>query len=582
MRGRIPQSFIDELIARVDIVEVIDERVPLKKSGRDFMACCPFHDEKTPSFSVSQTKQFYYCFGCSAHGTVVGFLMDYARMEFTEAIEELAERVGMTIPREAIDVGRESDSRIIYEELEKASTHYRQMLRDKKHSSTAIDYLKDRGVSGKTAVQFGIGFAPPGWDGLLTKLGQSARERAILAQAGLLIDKGTGSFYDRFRNRIIFPIRDRRGRTIGFGARALGDESPKYLNSPETPVFHKGQELYGLYEVRQANRKLVRLFVVEGYMDVVSLAQHGISNAVATLGTAATREHMIKLFRTTPRVVFCFDGDLAGKRAAWRAAETLLPLLKDGWIASFMFLPDGQDPDTIVRANGAGSFLALADKALSLSMFLFEHLLNQTTLDTLDDRARLVELARPLLSSIQAPAFKTLALQQLTKISGLSGSELSRLVEERGRAPRERKKKAPGGRSNPSLVRKAITLLLHSPDLGSSVKDTSRLKALQQPGADLLAELLDQTGSNPTLKTGAIVERFRSHHEGRHLAKLASESAPALDEGLDREFADTIGKLVKMIDDQRFEELAAKARSGVLTFDEEREFGRLVARPTSK
>ena len=252
----------------------------------------------------------------------------------------------------------------------------------------------------------GWGFAPPGWDGLITKLGRSAQECGVLSQAGLLIDKGAGGFYDRFRNRITFPIRDRRGRTIGFGARALGEDTPKYLNSPETPVFHKGHELYGLYEVRQANRNLERLFVVEGYMDVVSLAQFGISNAVATLGTAATSEHMAKLFRTTPRVIFCFDGDEAGKRAAWRAAETLLPLFKDGWLASFMFLPDGQDPDNMVRAQGSEAFLNMAEEGLSLSAFLFEHLLAQTSLETLDDRARLVELARPLLASIQAPGIQ--------------------------------------------------------------------------------------------------------------------------------------------------------------------------------
>ena len=582
MPGRIPQSFIDELIVRVDIVEVIDERVPLKKSGRDFMACCPFHDEKTPSFSVSQTKQFYYCFGCSAHGTVVGFLMDYAHLEFTEAIQELAERAGMEIPREAVETSQRQDSQPIFEILDRAGAHFRRELREHSEAGPAIGYLKGRGLSGETALQFGMGFAPPGWDGLLTKLGQSANDRLILAQAGLLIDKGAGSFYDRFRNRITFPIRDRRGRTIGFGARALGDETPKYLNSPETPVFHKGQELYGLYEVRQSNRNLERLFVVEGYMDVVSLAQFGISNAVATLGTAATSEHMVKLFRTTPRVVFCFDGDDAGKRAAWRAAETLLPLLKDGWLASFMFLPDGQDPDTVVQTHGAEAFLGMAEKTLSLSEFLFEHLLSQTSLQTLDDRARLVELARPLLASIQAPAFKNLAQQQLSQISGLADSELSRLVGERGRTPQISKRKAPRGRSSPSLVRKAITLLLHSPDLGSSVKVASRLKALQQPGAILLAELLDLTRSNPTLKTGAIVERFRSHNEGRHLAKLASESTPALDEGLEREFSDTLEKLEQMVDDQRFEELAAKARAGSLTLEEEREFGRLVTRPTSQ
>ena len=582
MPGRIPQSFIDELIARVDIVEVIDERVPLKKSGRDYMACCPFHDEKTPSFSVSPTKQFYYCFGCSAHGTVVGFLMDYARLEFTEAIEELAERAGMEVPREALESGHRHDTHAIYAILEKASAHYRRELCDNSKAGVAVDYLKGRGLSGETAQHFGMGYAPPGWDGLLSKLGGSAGERALMTQAGLLIDKGAGSFYDRFRNRVTFPIRDRRGRTIGFGARALGDETPKYLNSPETPVFHKGHELYGLYEARQANRTLERLFVVEGYMDVVSLAQFGITNSVATLGTAATAEHMVKLFRTTPRVVFCFDGDEAGKRAAWRAAETLLPLLKDGWLASFIFLPDGQDPDTVVRSEGAEGFLHLANEALSLSAFLFEHLLGQTSLESLDDRARLVELARPLLTSIQAPAFKNLALKQLSQISGLDGSELSRLVGERGRTPTESTRKASRrARGRPSLVRKAITLLLHSPDLGSSVKDTSRLRALDQPGAVLLAELLDLTGSNPTLNTGAIVERFRSHDEGRHLAKLASESAPALDEGLEREFRDAIDKLGKMVDDQRFEELAARARAGTLTLEEEREFGRLVARPTT-
>ena len=582
MPGRIPQSFIDELISRVDIVEVIDERVPLKKAGRDYLARCPFHDEKTPSFSVSPSKQFYYCFGCSAHGTAVGFLMDYAHLDFTEAIEELAERVGMEVPREAPESPQHSDSHAIYEILERASAHFRRELREHERAGAAVDYLRGRGLRGETAQRFGIGYAPPGWDALVSKLGQSVTERAILAQAGLLIDKGAGSFYDRFRSRITFPIRDRRGRTIGFGARALGDETPKYLNSPETPVFHKGQELYGLYEARQANRNLERLFVVEGYMDVVSLAQFGITNAVATLGTAATAEHMVKLFRTTPRVTFCFDGDEAGKRAAWRAAETLLPLLKDGWLAAFMFLRDGHDPDTIVRSKGAEGFLELAGNALSLSTFLFEHLLAQTSLDTLDDRARLVELARPLLASIQAPAFKNLALQQLSQISGLADSELSRLVGERGRVTMERTRKAPTrSRSSPSLVRKAITLLLHSPDLGSSFKDTSRLKTLEQPGAVLLAELLDLTGSNPTLKTGAIVERFRSHPEGRHLAKLASESTPSLDEGLEREFRDTIEKLEQMVDDQRFEELAAKARAGSLTLEEEREFGRLAARPTT-
>ena len=358
----------------------------------------------------------------------------------------------MEVPSETLESSPRPDSQAIYEVLERASAYFRRELRENAGAASAIDYLKGRGLSGETAQQFGMGYAPPGWDGLLTTLGQSARDRALLTQAGLLIDKGGSSFYDRFRSRVTFPIRDRRGRTIGFGARALGDETPKYLNSPETPVFHKGQELYGLYEARQANRNLERLFVVEGYMDVVSLAQFGITNSVATLGTAASAEHMSKLFRTTPRVTFCFDGDQAGKRAAWRAAETLLPLLKDGWLASFMFLEDGQDPDTVVRAEGADGFLTKADKALNLSAFLFEHLLDQTSVETLDDRARLVELARPLLTKIQAPAFKNLALQQLTQISGLEPTELARLVRERGRGPCKSHEKYANPRARQSLL----------------------------------------------------------------------------------------------------------------------------------
>ena len=583
MAGRIPQSFIDELISRVDIVDVIDERVPLKKAGKDYVACCPFHDEKTPSFSVSPSKQFYYCFGCSAHGTVVGFLMDYAHLEFTDAIGELAQRAGLEVPQEAThQPGTSGDSDELYAMLERASGYFRRQLREHSDAGSAVDYLKNRGLSGETAAHFGLGYAPRGWDGLLKTLGPSVAERTVLTRAGLLIDRGGGSLYDRFRNRVMFPILDRRGRVLGFGARALGDDTPKYLNSPETPVFHKGQELYGLYETRQSNRNIERLFVVEGYMDVVSLSQFDINNAVATLGTAASSDQMLKLFRTTPRVIFCFDGDVAGKRAAWRAAETLLPLLKDGWLASFMFLPDGEDPDTVVRSGGAESFMDLADSAVSLSVFLFDHLAAQVDLGSLDGKARLVELARPLLGTLKAPAFQQLALKKLGQLSGLNVVELTRLISERDRVPRGRTSKvAPRGRSSPSLIRKAITLLLHSPDLGSSVEATSGLKALELPGARLLAELLDLTKSNPTLKTGAIVERFRAHDEGRHLAKLASEAAPELDEGLEREFRDTLEKLEKMVEEQRFAELAAKARAGALTNEEEREFRRLVERPTA-
>ena len=580
MAGRIPQSFIDDLIARVDIVDVIDERVPLKRAGRDYTACCPFHEEKTPSFSVSPAKQFYYCFGCGAHGTAVGFLMDYGHMEFVEAIEELARRTGVEIPREVVEYRANDTTQALYDALEQAQVFYSKQLRDHDVAEKAVTYLKTRGLSGETAAQFSLGFAPPGWDTLAKHFGSAPGSNNTLIQAGLLIEKDQGRGYDRFRDRVMFPIRNRRGQVIGFGARALGDENPKYLNSPETPVFHKGQELYGLYEVKQANRHLDKLFVVEGYMDVVSLFQAGITNAVATLGTAATPDHIQRLFRTTPNVVFCFDGDKAGRRAAWRALENLLPAMKDGWIASFMFLPEGEDPDSIAMAHGKQGFMRLADEATNLSTFLFDTLSSQVDLGSLEGRARLIELARPLLASINADAFKNLALQKLGQISGLNAQELAKLVLDGARVPIER----PNGRvrarsnSNPSLVRRAITLLLYRPKMGTLIESTDRLRVLAMPGAELLAEVVELVKTNPTIKTGAIVERFRSHEQGRHLAKLAVEAAPVLDEGLEREFTDAVRKLEQMVDEQRFSQLTAKARAGALSNEEEREFKQLVAR----
>jgi DNA primase len=581
LASRIPQSFIDELVSRVDIVEVIDERVPLKKAGRDYMARCPFHEEKSASFSVSQTKQFYYCFGCAAHGTVIGFLMDYAHLDFTEAIHDLAQRAGMMVPREAATEDERASTVDLYELLERASHFFQKQLRDHTDAATAVTYLKARGLSGETAAQFGVGYAPPGWDSLLKAIGTDVERRQAMVRSGLTIEKGEDAGYDRFRNRVMFPIRDRRGRVIGFGARSLGDDTPKYLNSPETPVFHKGQELYGYFEARKATRQLDSLYVVEGYMDVVALAQFGITNAVATLGTAATADHIGRLFRTTPNVIFCFDGDAAGRRAAWRAAQNLLPLFRDGWLASFMFLPEGEDPDSLVRSRGKSGFEELASQAVGLSTFLFEHLSAEVDLSSLEGRARLFELARPLLTQLtEAPAFANLARQQLQLLSGMDGSELSRLLPQGERAPRRTvARRSSGTRGSLSLVRKAITYLLHHPELGSLIGPTEQLSRLEHAGTALLVSLLELTKSSPTLTTGAIVERFRADDEGRHLAKLVVESTPVLDEGLETEFTDTIGKLEKMVEDQRFDTLAAKAKAGPLSSEEEREFKRLVSRP---
>lgn len=581
MAKRIPQSFIDELVARADVVELIDSFVPLKKAGKDYVACCPFHEEKTPSFSVSQSKQFYYCFGCQAHGTALGFLMDYQGLGFTEAVEELAQRVGMEVPHELDETSSDRDSSSIYEVLNEASTYYARQLREHDEARRAVDYLKGRGVSGDVAAQYHVGFAPAGWDNLLRAIGQSDEKRRLLGAAGLAIERDRGQRYDRFRDRIMFPIHDRRGRVIGFGGRVLDpEESPKYLNSPETQVFHKGQELYGLFEAQKSARKVERLFVVEGYMDVVSLAQFGIANAVATLGTAATSEQMRRLFRVTRDVVFCFDGDAAGRRAAWRALENMLPLMEDGWQALFMFLPDGEDPDSLVRSQGQEGFQALAAQATSLSEFLFSHLLEQSNTRTVEGRARLVALARPLLGQVKARAYRRLAIDRLAELSGMRATELATLIEGGGVSNAKRSKgvAAPSSRSSPSLVRKVITMLLHHPQLAAGAGNVDFLARLDMPGTDLLGELLDLLASRPNLNTGGIVEHFRSQEAGRHLAKLAGQEPPVLSQGLETEFSDSVAKLARMVDEQRYEELVQQARARSLTTQEESEFRRLVAR----
>ena len=366
MAGRIPQHFIDELLNRVDIVDVIDSRVPLRKAGRDFQARCPFHEEKNPSFTVSQNKQFYHCFGCGAHGSAISFLMEYEHLDFIEAIKELAHKAGIALPAIEEDPAHKAIDKDLYGVMEEAASFYRQQLRNHADSPKAVEYLKGRGLTGQIASEFGIGYAPPGWDNLLKAIGGSAQRQTQLATTGMAIEKEPGRYYDRFRNRIMFPIRDRRGRIIAFGGRVIdSNDTPKYLNSPESPLFHKGKELYGLYEARQALRQIDRLLVVEGYMDVVALAQHGIRYAVATLGTALTPDHIAPLFRTTQEVVFCFDGDRAGRDAAWKALDIMLPELKEGRTARFMFLPDGEDPDTLVRKIGQTAFEELVKNAVS-------------------------------------------------------------------------------------------------------------------------------------------------------------------------------------------------------------------------
>ncbi|WP_273825972.1 MULTISPECIES: DNA primase [Pseudomonas] len=436
MAGLIPQSFIDDLLNRTDIVDVVSSRVQLKKAGKNYTACCPFHKEKTPSFSVSPDKQFYYCFGCGAGGNALGFIMDHDNLDFPQAVEELAKAAGMEVPREERDNGRGRKPRQptdspLYPLLTAAAEFYRQALKSHPARKAAVDYLKGRGLTGEIARDFGLGFAPPGWDNLFKHLSSDTLQQKAMIDAGLLIENAeTGKRYDRFRDRVMFPIRDTRGRIIAFGGRVLGDDKPKYLNSPETPVFHKGQELYGLYEARKNNRNLDEIIVVEGYMDVIALAQQGLRNAVATLGTATSEEHMKRLFRVVPSVLFCFDGDQAGRNAAWRALEATLSSLQDGRRARFLFLPEGEDPDTLIRAEGTDAFRARINQhAQPLADYFFQQLTEEADPRSLEGKAHMATLAAPLIDKVPGANLRILMRQRLTEITGLSSETVSQLAQ---------------------------------------------------------------------------------------------------------------------------------------------------------
>ncbi len=579
MAGRIPQHFIDDLLARVDIVDVVSARVPLTKAGHEFKARCPFHDEKTPSFWVSPAKQFFHCFGCGAHGTAVGFLMDYEHLEFPEAIEELASLAGVEVPREDSQ-RRGPDNGPLYDVLERAASWFERQLREHPQGSRAVEYLKGRGLTGEIAQAFRVGFAPPGWSNLLDALGDAGEQ--VLERAGLVARRDSGGLYDRFRDRVMFPIIDRRGRTVAFGGRVLGEDTPKYLNSPETPVFHKGRELYGLHQARRSGSKLERLVVVEGYMDVVALAQAGFDNAVATLGTAATADHVEQLFRACPDVVFCFDGDAAGRRAAWKALETTLPAMRDGRQAFFMFLPEGEDPDSLVRGAGPRAFAHALAGAESLGTVLFEQLASQVDLATIDGRARLAEIARPLLARLPPGAYRDLAAARLAELTGLpspqAAPDSTTLSAGGGTAARGRRGRA-RRRERVTPVRRAVTLLLHHPELGHTSADDHAVAAAGIPGAELLAGMLRAARATPGMSTAAMLERYRDAEEtAGHLARLATEEVPALDDGLRAEFEDCLRRVLESPGQKRYLELLAKVRSGDVTDAERREFAALSTR----
>jgi len=494
---------------------VINQRVPLKKAGREYQACCPFHTEKTPSFTVSPGKQFYHCFGCGAHGTAIGFLMDYDRLSFPEAIEELAALQGLEIPRE-ISFEQGPDHRPIYAMLDKVADYYHQQLRQHPEAQRVADYLQQRGLSGEVTTTFQLGFAPPGWDNVLRRFGTDERSRKILIDAGL-INQTDNKTYDRLRDRIIFPIRDGRGRVVGFGGRLLGDGKPKYLNSPETPVFHKGRELYGLYEARQAHRQLDQVLVVEGYMDVVALAQFEIRNAVATLGTATTPDHLNKLYRASNEIVFCFDGDRAGRAAAWKALQTALPLMKDGRQARFLFLPEGEDPDTLVRKIGPQAFREEVQQAQPLSEFLFARLESETDMQSIDGRARLAELARPLLGQLPAGTFRQMMEQALEQRIGVAVEVPPAPPGEAPRPVRRVRTQTPG---TMPPIRRAVALMLQYPEIAESSLPAD-WKDIQQPGIEVLRDLHQRIMAQPQTSSAALVETTEDHRLRGHLAQLA-------------------------------------------------------------
>jgi DNA primase len=583
MAGRIPQTFIDEVLNRTDIVEVIDTRVPLKKAGREYKACCPFHTEKTPSFTVSQVKQFYHCFGCGEHGTAITFLMEYEHMEFVEAIEELARRAGLEVPHEENGAAHTQTPSTLphYALLERVAAYYQEQLRTHPQAGRAVDYLKHRGLTGEIAARFAIGYAPPGWENLATALEADKATRRQLLELGLTIERDTGnSAYDRFRDRIQFPIRDRRGRTIGFGGRVLDDSTPKYMNSTESPVFHKGQELYGLFEARKTVRKLERILVVEGYMDVVALAQFDINYAVATLGTATTHEHLERLFRTVPEVVFCFDGDRAGREAAWRALENTLPVLRDGREARFLFLPEGEDPDSLVRTIGKAALEQQIATATHLSDFFFERLATSLDINSIDGRARLVTLANPLLARLPDSMFRQLMIEQLAALAQTTPDQLAGRLEipsvtaTSQPPPKRQEPVRQSGQKSP--VRQALELLLYQPSLATGINRTVILQHCDVPGVPLLLEVIELLQQQPQLSTGALLEHWRGREESQFLYKLAHWAPPLDDFELQADLQGHINEIQRQYIEKRIDFLDTEQRHRQLSSAEKREYGELL------
>lgn len=577
MAGRISRQFIDDLLARADIVDLIDGRVPLKKAGKNYQACCPFHNEKSPSFTVSQDKQFYHCFGCGEHGNAISFLMEFDRLDFVDAVEELASHCGIEVVREENNASpaQQRQQQLAYQQkqddyelMNQVSRFYQQQLKTAADKETAINYLKSRGLSGEIVKRFGIGYISDAWDGMMKVFSPQGTTNQQLVDLGMAIQGDKNRPYDRFRARIMFPIRDKRGRVIGFGGRVLGDEKPKYLNSPETRVYHKGQELYGLYEAKQANKNLARLVVVEGYMDVVALAQHGVDYAVASLGTSTTSEQMQTLFRTVKEVICCYDGDRAGRDAAWRAMENALPLIRDGFSLKFVFVPEGEDPDSLIREKGQQAFEKILDEAMPLSQFLFDKFLEDNPVNSMEEKVTLIDKLQPYLFKLPDSILKNTIIDEMSSHFGVTSEKRLLELQKLNASP---SKKIVRKQTKITPVRLAIALLLEHPHIVKELDDISVLEPLDVPGVELLSQLLQLCQVKPDIKTAQLLEYFRDTEQGRQLSKLMCWEHHVAANAAADVFLDSIEKLLNNFVEKRTEFLLQKARIKQITPQERQE-----------
>lgn len=572
----IPQEFINELLARTDIIQVIDARVPLRKKGKNYIACCPFHTEKTPSFTVTSEKQFYYCFGCAMGGNVLSFLMEYEKLNFVEAVNLLAEQCGIEVPQSSNQHEFYKVSSCLYSLLEKVAQFYEKKLR---FNTVAIDYLKQRGISGEIAKKFNLGYAPAAWDTLL----KSFQDTEALFETGLLVKKSEGNgFYDRFRDRVIFPIRDRRGRIIGFGGRVLDQGEPKYLNSPETTLFHKGKELYGLYETCQVSRQPDRIIVVEGYMDVLALFQADFPFAVATLGTATSRDQIARLMSHTQEIIFCFDGDTPGKKAAWRVLELSLDLLEDGYSLRFLLLPNGEDPDSFIQKQGRDKFIACLQQAQSLGEFLFSHLLAQVDLSQLEGKARLAKLAIPLIEKVAVGIMQHKLFEQLAALVNMDLATLKQVtVHDKNNSVKVMQKnfKKPTISSRHSPMRLAITLLVQFPQVIKSLskEQCNMLSTIELPGSELLVKLFFLLKKTPELTSAMLLEYCREEEANYKILKQLINYPLAIPEsGVQAEFHDLLKHLKKSAAQGQIDKLLQQGKQLGLTIEEKKHLYHLM------